>query len=162
MTTYKLGILKAFKNGTFRSNVIEFEAIGASFKHAALSLIAENKEYQDCFLFCPETLCPITFDFTYHFKAVTGNSVPVDRFALTYADMIKQLNETIERPDLVSTSIRPFVRTLYSNAGKLGEFLNMHGGTNINMDMEGKEDSLFFGPHFDTLDRTKFLNNRAA
>ena len=162
MNTYKLGILKAFKNGTFKSNVIEFEAGGASFKHAVLSLIADSKEHQDSFLFCPETLCPITFDYTFHFKAVTGNHVPVDRFALTYADMIKSLDETRERPDLFKKTIRPCVRTLYSRAGTLGPFLTAHGNQNINLEMDNKEESLFFGPNFESLDRSKFIKNKAA
>ena len=155
----KIGILKVYKNGCFKSNVIEFEANGEMFKRAALYLINQNEEYKDCFLFDPETLSPITFDFTYYIKSkvVEGENLPCDNFTLTYNDMIERLEEVTKRDDIFNKTIHPFCRTIYSHAGKLGEFLNMHAGLNINLNNQVSE-SIFIGKQFDQLTITNNLN----
>lgn len=120
---HKIGAITFYSNGCSRSNVITFTSSGNEYKSAVLSIVNHNPDLWDCFIYEPETASPITFDLTVDCKP-HDHVVRSDRYFLTFNELKKFCDDD---SNYVTVVTQPFCRTIFSQAGKLGEFLEFHG-----------------------------------
>lgn len=149
--THKFSAIKG-AGAMSRVHTVTFVSECAEYGPALLSMIKHSPEFHDCFIFEPITRSPVTFDISLRMKGPYNS----DRYFLTFNNLVSFCDTIETDQDVIKILRQPFCRVLFSNAGKLGEFLNQNSDKKWPTYSDQKHDSIFWGNDFASYNLSTF------